>query len=151
MSNASLEIVVGLPGSGKTTYLRNRLAHGAIEVFFDDYQMGAPEDDKSNPAASPNYAALEDSLEHQKRVAITDIRYCDGEEFTIVDNFFADRFPGMPIMYVYFANDPKACRHNVLLRNQASTQKLQTDLAAIERFGPLYHPPQNQMIPVIMG
>ncbi len=144
-----LEIIIGLPGSGKTTYLKRRLAEGAIDSYFDDYQKGAPEEDKSNPRTSPNYLDLKADIEQGKNVAIADIRYCLASEEVLVAQVMQTEFPQVAIVRTYFANDPEACRHNILHRNRE--EWVETELQFIEAHSPEYKPPKNQTIPVIMG
>ena len=153
-SPQSLHIIIGMPGSGKTTYLKKLLADGVIDRYFDDYQKGAPQDEsnprrKSDPRLSPNYADLKAALRAGQNVAIADIRYCVPEEQQIIEDFAAAEFPEVTRVLTFFANSPEACRHNVRLRNREG--HVEKELQNIDKITAQYNPPQNQVLPVIMG
>jgi len=151
----SLHIVIGMPGSGKTTYLKKILSEGAIDCYFDDYQNGAPRENgpdsraTSDPRLSPNYPKVMAAMVAGQNVAIADIRYCVPEEEKLICDFAAAEFPDVAIVLTYFANDPDACRHNVRLRNRE--ERVERELRHIDNMTLQYNPPQTGVLPVIMG
>lgn len=138
-----------MPGSGKTTYLKRLLPEGTVDCYFDDYQKGAPEEDKSNPRMSPNYLNLQKVMMAGRNVAVADIRYCFPDEEMLVVDMVRTDFPVAAIVLTYFANDVEACRHNVRLR--AREGYVEKELNNIDIITLQYHPPQNRTLPVIMG
>ena len=148
-SQHSIEIVVGLPGSGKTTYLEKKLESGEIDAFYDDYQKGAPEDDKSNPEKSPNFRALSSDIEAGRRVALADIRYCVPEELDIIQAVVKQEWPELVIVTRFFENNIEACKHNVRLR--ARPDYVDAELQFIDEHSPEYKPLNGNVLPVIMG
>ncbi|HSX31498.1 MAG TPA: AAA family ATPase [Candidatus Saccharimonadales bacterium] len=146
----SLLVVVGMPGSGKTTYLQKLLAEGRVDSVYDDYQKDTPEEDRSNPRRSPNFAAVCADLSHGRRVAINDIRYCSAPELERLCTTMQEKFPDLKIEQVFFENNPEACRHNVRLRNRPA-DRLAIELQKIDLIAPQYNPPTYGVLPVIRG
>ena len=152
----SIHIVIGMPGSGKTTYLQDLLARKVIDCYFDDYQRGAPKlkDDPedrrvSDPRLSPHYADLKAAISAGSSAAIADIRYCVPEEEALIKEFATSEFPEATLILTYFENNPEACRHNVHLRDRKTY--LARELHNIDVMTAIYKPPQNESLAVIMG
>lgn len=94
------KIIVGLPGSGKTTFANSLLKVSHKAILLDDLSrdfIGGV--DKFNEAKS-------------RMVIITDPRMCGVAEDKIIDvinKHFKDDSDSHVFDFYYFANDPEAC------------------------------------------
>ena len=139
MSQA-ITILVGLPGSGKTWFLKQH-----SDVVFDDFHACAF---RNSPAitASRHYGALRNALQQGKNCIIADIAYCSEDRLQAVQdgirNLAGELNIGLEIQCLYFANDVNACRHNVVHRySQEPERDYLTALRSIDEFSKSYAPP----------
>ena len=136
--SARLIIVVGLPGSGKTTYMQKLLKDGKITAFYDDFQARAIEHDK-NPYLSRHYAPLVADLRRGKSVAVSDIRYCDRSELNRLLATAISAVPDIEIDVRYFENNPKKCAINV--RKRGRDNLVEHELGLITEYSENYRVP----------
>ena len=132
-----LTVVIGMPGSGKTTYTKQLLKNGEIESFYDDFQAKAPEKDK-NPYLSRHYSSAVSDLRLGKNVAISDIRYCVQRELNLLLAAILNAVPDIELDLRYFKNEPDKCKANVVKRASASTE---LQLKLIDEYSPQYKVP----------
>jgi predicted kinase len=76
-------ILIGLPGSGKTTFLSNHFEH-FLDESFDDFHGGSL-DGTGAFKQSRYYEALKRRLQDGKDCLISDIEYCRRERLTAVE------------------------------------------------------------------
>ncbi len=108
--------VIGLPGSGKTTWVKDFAEPEAL--VFDDIVTGQVKD-------------LIQALEKGKHCYVVDPNLCD----PTVRNIAVGVLPvGTTTSFVYFENNPEQCKANVKRRNDG--RKV---LQAIERLSRVYN------------
>lgn len=96
-----LTLIIGLPGSGKTT-LGNILAGKSECVFFDDFTK---------------LHKIEELHGIECDVIIADPKLCKPNELSSAKSALAAILPTHEIHEVWFENDAAKCLANVLLRN----------------------------------
>ena len=140
----TVTFLVGLPGSGKSSFLKQR-----AEVVFDDFHAGAFRD---SPAftASRCYLPLRDALQRGDDCIVADIAFCTVERLQAAHNGVRLLREGLGIdlniAHLYFANDANACRHNVVHRfSREPRRDYLAELRNIDELGKFYHPPTNCM------
>lgn len=109
-----LLVIVGMPGSGKTTYADKLIKRGQLDGFCDDYQHGPCRE--SNPGIYEEDKILMNALSEGKRWAIADTRYCDAIERNKLSEALQNLFPGLILQFVYFENNTELCDHNATVR-----------------------------------
>lgn len=109
---AHLVLIVGLPGSGKTSYVRNLLEQ---ENRFRDYRFF------DDPARQ---ADLMESLERHVRsggdALVTDVYLVDPKVRELAENKFKS-WGASQIAWIFFANNPQACLANIARRQDGRT------------------------------
>lgn len=142
-----LFVLVGLPGSGKSTYLQGpfQVDHQDVLVL-DDYQAHAVAN-SPDPQWSRNRRAAIDALRDGQSVIISDIAYCHPAALEQIVDLMKRDMPGIDIELIYFANDPCSAKHNVRLRGR---QNVDRELGLIEVLSLDYRPPDDA-IPIIKG
>ncbi|CUR54377.1 AAA family ATPase [Nocardioides sp.] len=144
MSNqvGRLHVLIGLPGSGKSTFLRERFQVSHPEVaIFDDYQAHAIAD-QSDPQWSRNRPSAIETLRGGTPVLVSDISYCRASAIDRLVSLMRQDVPGVEIDLIYFANDPEAAAHNVRLRGRDQCER---EIQLIREFSADYRPPASAM------
>ena len=119
-------IIIGLPGSGKTTLMDS--TELSRHRQFDDVN-------KSFESMSEFRAAVE----AQVPVVVSDILFCDQG---FLDRFVAKLPRGFSFHKIYFKNDPGACIKNAARRDRKHVDR---DIQMIYRLSPNYHPPKEAL------
>ena len=142
-----LYVLIGLPGSGKSTFLR-RIFHDERPdvLILDDYQANAIAS-QPDPQWSRNRPAAVEALRSGQPVLISDVTYCSRPALDRVTALMREEVPGIDIQLIYFANDPTSAEHNVRLRGRDG---LERELELIEALSKNYQPPEDAM-PIIRG
>ena len=135
---AKLLIVVGMPGSGKSTYLQRLKDDGKIVEFYDDYQ-GRSHDNRPEPELSKCYTPLLAHLKKGETVAASDIRWCKEPDLHLFVAAVLRVAPEAEIEYHYFQNDPKQCKANV--RRRAREGHVEHELGMIDDYSKKYKIP----------
>lgn len=135
-------IVVGLPGSGKTSFLKDTFGERYSTNCFDDFHSEACRDNSAFEY-SRCFGALMQRMQAGEKCAISDVAFCEAERLKaakvglekIAHNFGLQ----LEIEEVNFANDPNACRHNVIHRfGSEGVQNYIEELRMIDRFSNVY-------------
>jgi predicted kinase len=148
-------VVIGFPGSGKSTYLKTQL--GQLPST-DDYYAGSL-DGTFAFHKGRDYEKIKQALSRGEDYAISDIEFCKPERLTEVEKALRELADGLggkvTIEHIYFADDPAACKNNVLRRYRNSgimTPFLNltylTELMNIDKLSSVYEPPADA-IPVV--
>lgn len=99
-------IVVGLPGSGKSTFIENYLKD-SYEVVIDDLGINGDKD----------WEDLDKSLKSNKSVIVSSIDLCDTLELNKFKSKIKSEFPKYDIDVLYFENNPHLCALNIINRS----------------------------------
>jgi hypothetical protein len=140
-------ILLGLPGSGKTTFLNN---HFEPDEFFDDFHGGSL-DGTGAFKQSRYYEALKRRLQEGKDCLISDIEYCRRERLTAAEEglrgLYLDLGIPIEIKHLYFENNPNACRHNVVHRfDKQRTPDYLDELKKIDALSAVYDCPAEETL-----
>ena len=128
-------IVVGLPGCGKTTYIKGLVAKGWSD--FDDFKAGAI-DNSSAFGKSCRFEALISCLHDDFRCVVADIDFCKTDSRIEAEDVLRMAVPGIKIQWIFFENDTNACEKNIKRRNRKS---LIQDLIKLREYSDLYSVP----------
>lgn len=99
-------IVIGLPGSGKTTWAKQLDGYEMYDDFITTYHNGK----------------LLQALEAGKKVCMTDPRLCNPFTFKMYINVFLRIVKKDDIGLIVFENEPMICAENVMRRNDGKAE-----------------------------
>jgi len=128
---ATLTVVVGLPGSGKS-HLLCQLRESCTGLTVEDYHKNA-RSDSSLVTASRHYADLVRALREGRDCAIADVAFTDRRRRREVEKVFRRDVPGLSLDWVFFANDLEACVANIRRRGHPEAdleERVATTLSA---------------------
>jgi predicted ATPase len=104
--------VAGLPGSGKTTLLAARAKEGARVV-----------DDIVDPSQLPET--------FEGLLVVSDVSFCIARTRTAAEIELRRRYPYAEVSWMFFENDPDACRANVEARSDG--RDVEADISVLSR------------------
>jgi hypothetical protein len=107
---AKLVVVVGMPGSGKSHYIKEQESHFP-GVCAEDYMVNSHEN-SARFSDSQHYACLVCALREGKDSLIADIEYCDTWRRVEVEEVIRRDVPGVVIEWRFFENNPAMCEVN---------------------------------------
>lgn len=142
---AKLSVLVGCPGSGKSTF---------IEHFKEYYSGIRVQDFHSNAinhsplfVNSRHYQSLINNLMEGKNCIIADIEYCRVARRQEVQDEIDTVIHNTEIEWIYFENDPSQCIRNVEKRNRPSKDE---EIRKIRELSAQYQiPVGSKIIPVV--
>ena len=142
-------VITGLPGSGKTTYLKEHQTEFGDALICDDYYKSAP----GRVVQFNGGAYLKDALQKGKNVVIADIVFCEDELRKEMQEGLGALIKGLDIdaevEYRFFENNPEACIENILHRNRQN--RVEEELKFIATHKDSYHIPAGAtVLPVLM-
>lgn len=143
---SKITIIIGLPGSGKTTYILQNYENIKKENIFDDYHETSPEFE-----GSAYYPKLCNSLKNDEDVIISDIIYCKKEKLDLIvrkiNELIKQLGVNAKIECLYFENNPEACKDNV--KNRIPPKRIVREISFIDNTTPDYNIPKRaKIIPI---
>jgi hypothetical protein len=143
---SKITILIGLPGSGKTSYILQNYENIKKENIFDDYHETSPEFE-----GSVYYLKLCNALKKGEDVIISDIIYCKNEKLDLIVRKINELIKQLgvraKIECLYFENNPEACKENV--KNRVPPKRIVKEINFIDNIGPDYKIPERaKTIPV---
>lgn len=111
-------LIIGLPGSGKTHYANTSLKD--VPLVDDIVSIN--------------------QLSQVTQIAITDVNFCDATVLEKAETILADYYGHAIFYHIYFENDARKARMNVLRRNDERNVE-----GTIARFEKIYNPPADAL------
>ena len=111
---ARLTIIVGLPGSGKSEYLRNHSSKFEGNCVSDFHAWSK----EVSLQASRHFRVVKKTLEAGKNCLIEDVAFCDPRHRISIENAILAIIHDVEIEWIYFANDLKRCLANIERRHR---------------------------------
>lgn len=147
----TITIIIGLPGSGKTTYIKNNLSDLSNTMICDDYHKSTPSN-SHNFIDSLYYSDLKKALSTNKNIVLSDIAWCkkDRRDLLLSEiNRIIDELRIDPqIEFIYFENNPTACKNNVIKRGR--NDRVERELGYIDKWSKEYTIPNDcQIISIV--
>lgn len=141
---ATLIIVTGMPGSGKSTYMAKlKDEYGA--VVYDDYQAKIYGNEQ-DPRLSKHFGPLIAHLKSGKTVIVSDIRLCVPQELGRLLGAILSVAPNTMLRFVSFANNPEQAKKNVMTRQREGRTELEVGI--IDELSKWYVPVAAEVVPV---
>jgi predicted kinase len=128
-------LIAGLPGSGKTTYMKTMSLAGWL--IFDDFKANA-HNDSSTFWHSRNYEALLKALRDGQKCVVADIDFCKIDSRTEAESTLRTRIPDILLNWQFFENDFQACQANIKRR---ASRSINDNLSALHTYHALYQIP----------
>jgi predicted kinase len=110
---AKLVVIVGLPGSGKSTHLPRLMAEHGATYWRDSFKKNALRD-CSHITHSRHYGSLLHALLKGENCVIADIDFCREQARREAVEFIALHAPTTEVIWYCFENSPDQCRKNVI-------------------------------------
>lgn len=134
-------IIVGMPGSGKSCLINSRVTE-ATGVCVEDF-MAFPYDDSVRFTDSRYYSELIRDLRKGRHCIIADIFFCDTALRDEAERVIHRDCPESSIEWIFFENDPAACRENAIRRNR---EIVDHDVVMIDKLTKKYFVPEETAV-----
>ena len=138
---ARLFVVVGLPGSGKTSRLGELVAEHRAVAADDFHKLSL--DNRPDVPYSRHYPRIIHALRAGRPCVVADVSFCDPDRLAELVRVVRAMVPDVEVVTEYFANDPPQCLANVTRRDSPERAE---ELAAIAALAPTYHVPPGAAV-----
>lgn len=144
-----ITIIIGLPWSWKSTYISNN-SWFSKAIICDDYHKSSMNHSREFND-SIYFSDIKHGLIQKKDLVLADIAWCKKERLEAIINAISSLLDELQteatIEYLYFENNPSACKANIIHRNRS--ERVERELEFIDSFSSLYHIPLNAVtIPI---
>lgn len=143
----TITIIIGLPGSGKSTYIKNNSEKFKNAVICDDYEKSTDNHKHSHIFRESIYFQdIRNALINGKDVVLSDIAWCRPERLEIlkedIKNILEELGISAKIASVYFENNPEACKINIIKRNRRK-EKVEREIRLVDKLSSVYVVPNG--------
>jgi hypothetical protein len=157
--SVTITLVVGLPGSGKSTYIA-RMQRDQPNLFVVHDFKKETLDGTARFSSSRDFDGLIAALRAGRDAALDDIGFCHPEARkwaerdirSALDHRIVSASPpaNLNFRWVFFENDPAKCEANIRRRAKIETDRdLDKELAYLNKHSPNYVPPEGAPAKVI--
>jgi hypothetical protein len=135
---AKVVIVVGLPGSGKSHWVnmhRSEFTGLVASDYFKDSlvpTLRLPD--------SRHYQGLIESLKAGRDCLVADIAFCEAQRRSETEGVLAKVAPAAEVRWIFFENNPEACRSNI---NRDGGERARDQLKYLAMFASSYSIPSG--------
>ena len=112
-------IIIGLPGSGKTTFIHQFISNKSFKEYLDwgrELQISPKGEVLTNFNIDDRFEDLIQTLKNNKNVILDGSSFCDYRFLCEAEYYLNLNFPNIQIEKYYFENNPKDATANVLYR-----------------------------------
>ena len=114
-------LIIGLPGSGKSTLIEYYKSHPFIDYnIYDDWMEWVHDDKENDFSADLNYSNLIQDIEQGLNIIIAGVRFCNNEFLHKSEYYLKSQFPHLKINKIYFENDPIKSETNITYRDKVN-------------------------------
>jgi predicted kinase len=138
MKCGKLTIIIGLPGAGKSTLIKN-LRPSVSGICVEDFHGNAYED-SGDVKNSRHFFGLIEALRTGRDCIIGDIAFCEPQRLNKLKEVVKEWIPNISFEEIYFENDPVKCKRNIEFR---AAEKVAKDSANLDEFSKKYVVPYN--------
>jgi predicted kinase len=131
-----LTIVVGLPGAGKSTLIKD-LRQDISGICVEDFHGNAFED-SGDVQNSRHILALIEALRNGNDCIIADIAFCEPQRLCKLKEFIRMWIPSIFFEEIFFENNIVKCEKNIHAR---AAEKVKRDLDNLREFSNKYEIP----------
>jgi len=113
-------IIIGLPGSGKTTFIHQFVSNKSFKEYLDwgrELQINPKGEVLTNFDIDDRFEDLIQTLKNNKNVILDGSGFCDYRFLCEAEYYLNLNFPNIQIEKYYFENNPKDATANVLYRD----------------------------------
>lgn len=127
----AIKLIVGLPGSGKTTWGASFIQQNPKTLFIDDISIVTDNAKECLSKIAKDY----------EYILISDVYFCQEEVRTVAIETINKVFSDIPIETIYFENSIEKCLNNISKREKEGDQR--KVLGLIKELSKKYKIPEN--------
>jgi predicted kinase len=133
--------LIGLPGSGKSSYIEENYSKNNLYRSFDDVKGDAVLNN-GDFAYSKHYPKIVKLMEEgKKNIVISDIHFCRNDNLKkakeIINWWINHNHLDYQIKSIFFKNNPNQCKKNI---SGDGTRNIQSRIASVDKYSQDYAP-----------